>query len=211
MFEEILSENAISVIESLGTRLETFYLAGGTGLALQLGHRKSNDFDFFSNKAFNTDAMLSLISPDKVFFSSAGSLHCEIQGILISLLFYNAPLVHAPLTWRGVRLSHCEDIIAEKIKTISQRGAKKDFIDIYAAVKMKYAIPDICSFFKQRFKGFDINIYHVLKSLVFFEDAEKEPSPVMLLSGKEWEWDTIKSFFIENIELFEKELIQEFC
>lgn len=112
MFEEILSENAISVIESLGTRLEAFYLAGGTGLALQLGHRKSNDFDFFSEKPF---------------------------------------------------------------------------------------------------KGFDINVYHVLKSLVFFEDAEKEPSPVMLLSGKEWEWDTIKSFLIENIELFEKELIQEFC
>jgi len=73
MFEEILSENAISVIESLGTRLEAFYLAGGTGLALQLGHRKSNDFDFFSEKPFNTDAMLALIFPGKVFFASAAN------------------------------------------------------------------------------------------------------------------------------------------
>jgi len=209
MFEEILSENAIIVVESLGNRLKAFYLAGGTGLALQLGHRKSNDFDFFSDKPFNTDAMLALISPDKVFFTSAGSLHCELQGILISLLFYNAPLVQAPLRWRGVRLSHCEDIIAEKIKTISQRGAKKDFIDLYAAVKMKYTIPDICEFFKKRFKGFDINVYHVLKSLVFFEDAEKEPSPIMLVSGKEWEWEMVKSFFVQNIKLFEKEMIQE--
>jgi len=206
MFEEILSKNAISTIESLGPRMKEFYLAGGTGLSLQLGHRKSNDFDFFSDKPFNTDSILSLISPDKVFFTSAGSLHCEIQGILISLLFYNAPLVHPPLTWRGIRLSRCEDIIAEKIKTISQRGARKDFIDVYAAAKMKYGIADVCGFFKQRFKGFDINIYHVLKSLTFFEDAEKEPSPVMLLSGKEWEWETIKAFFVENVELFEKEL-----
>ncbi|MDP2643850.1 MAG: hypothetical protein Q8P24_02825 [Desulfobacterales bacterium] len=138
MFEEVLPENAISVVESLGTRLEEFYLSGGTGFALQLGHRKSNDFVFFSPKPF-----------------------------------------------------------------------KKDFIDLYAADKMKYTIADICGFFKQRFKAFDLNVYHVLKSLVFFEDAEKEPSPEMLLSGQEWKWDTIKSFFIVNLELFEKELTQE--
>jgi hypothetical protein len=47
-----------------------------------------------------------------------------------------------------------------------------------------------------------------VKSLVFFEDAEKEPSPVMLVTGKEWEWNTIKSFFVEHIGLFEKELIR---
>ena len=78
MFEEILSTEAIPVIESLSPHLETFYLAGGSGLALQLGHRKSDDLDFFSDSLFNTDAILSLISPDKVFFTSKGSVHCEI-------------------------------------------------------------------------------------------------------------------------------------
>ncbi len=46
-----------------------FYLSGGTGLAFQLGHRKSDDLDFFSDRMFNTDAILSLISADKVFFT----------------------------------------------------------------------------------------------------------------------------------------------
>ena len=66
MFEELLSKRAIKVIESLSPHLESFYLAGGTGLALQLGHRKSDDLDFFSDKLFNIDALLSLISVDKV-------------------------------------------------------------------------------------------------------------------------------------------------
>ncbi len=58
MFEEVLSTEAIPVIKSLGPHLETFYLAGGSGLALQLGHRKSDDLDFFSDSLFNTDTFL---------------------------------------------------------------------------------------------------------------------------------------------------------
>ena len=67
------------------------------------------------------------------------------------------------------------DIGAEKIKTISQRGAKKDSIDLFAILKMKYSIVEVCDFFRRRFKESDINLYHVLKSLVFLEDAEQEP------------------------------------
>ncbi len=206
MFEKILSPGAINVIESLSPHLETFYLGGGTGLALQLGHRRSDDFDFFSDQLFNTDTILSSISADKVFFSSKGSLHCETKGLSVSFLYYNVPLIHSTLSWHGIKIAHCKDILAEKIKTISQRGSKKDFIDLYAALKLKYSVSEVCKFFKTRFKATNINYYHVLKSLTFFEDAEQEPSPQMIMYGEDWNWETLKLFFLDNINLFEQEL-----
>ena len=57
MFEEVLPKAALNTIQILEPVLDTFYLAGGTGLALQIGHRISEDFDFFSNQPFNTDAL----------------------------------------------------------------------------------------------------------------------------------------------------------
>jgi predicted nucleotidyltransferase component of viral defense system len=115
-------------------------------------------------------------------------------------------LIQPALSWHGIKVAHYKDIVAEKIKAISQRGSKKDFIDLYAVLKMKCSVKEACDLFKMRFKASDINLYHVLKSLIFFEDAEQEPSPIMLLTGKDWEWKNIWSFFINNVEKFEHEL-----
>ncbi len=167
MFEEVLSKRAIEVVESLSHHLDTFYLAGGTGLGLQLGHRRSDDMDFFSDKLFNTDAMLSLIPVDKVLFTALGTVHCEIKDIRISLLYYDVPLIHPPLSWHGISVAHLKDIVAKKIKTISQRGSKKGFIDLYAVLKMRHSVPEVCELFKRRFKGSDINFYTCIEKFDF--------------------------------------------
>lgn len=206
MFEEILSKGTIELVESLSPQLEMFYLAGGTGLALQLGHRRSDDLDFFSDTLFNTDAVLSLASADKILFTALGTVHCEIKGIRVSFLYYDVPLLYPTLSWHGIRVADYKDIVAEKIKAISQRGSKRDFIDLYALLNMRSSVPEACVLFKSRFKESDINFYHVLKSLVFFEDADQEPSPTMLLSEEEWKWESIRAFFIDNLKLFEREL-----
>ena len=87
MFEEVLPENGLEVIDAIGPVLEDFYLACGTGLALQLGHRKSEDLDFFSNKMFNPDALLASIPYDKKIFTELGTVHCQIKGIRVSLFY----------------------------------------------------------------------------------------------------------------------------
>ena len=206
MFEEILPKGTVDTVEFLSPHLDTFYLAGGTGLALQLGHRSSEDLDFFSAEQFNTDAILSVVLPDKVFYTSLGTVHCEIKGIRVSFLYYTVPLVYPPLAWRCIKVAHLNDIVAEKIKTISQRGSKKDFIDLYAVLKLRYSVSEVCGHFKKRFEESDINFHHVLKSMTFFEDAEQEPKPSIRLSGDNWKWETIKLFFLSNIPLFEQEL-----
>ncbi|HDZ24343.1 MAG TPA: hypothetical protein ENH70_07385 [Desulfobacteraceae bacterium] len=206
MFEQVLSEQAVEAIDDLAPYLAGFYLAGGTGLALQLGHRKSYDLDFFSDEPFNTDAVLSSIPNDKVLFTSLGTVHCEVRGIRISLLYYEVPLLYPAHSWHRIRVADARDIAAEKLKTISQRGSKKDFIDLYALIRAGHSISDICHLFRQRFERSDINFYHVIKSLVFFEDGEMEPMPPVCEDAEKWNWDDIKSFFVENLHLFEKAL-----
>ena len=59
---------------------------------------------------------------------------------------------------------------------------------------MKFSVAEVCELFKRRFGDTGINYYHALKSLVFFEDAEEEPSPLIVFSGEEWKWENAKIF-----------------
>jgi len=209
MFEDVLSKEAITVVEELSPILTDFYLGGGTGLALQLNHRRSLDLDFFSGGLFNPEVLLKKVLPEKALFVREGTLHCEKGGVRLSFLFYESPLIYPPIMWRKVKVADWRDIIAEKFKAISQRGSKKDFYDLYAIVRLKTTIEDSCRIFKERFSSSGINIYHVLKSLSFFEDAEGEPDPILLVTGEEWGWERVKAFFVDHIHQFERGLVGE--
>ena len=96
------------------------------------------------------------------------------------------------------------DIVAEKFKTIAQRGSKKDFFDIFAAIKPnRLTIEEAVSIFKKRFGHTDLNIYHVLRSLVYFEDADDEPNQ-SIVKDHAFSWEEVKSLFVGNIKEFEK-------
>lgn len=207
MFEKVLPKNAIWVINNLSQTLNEFYLSGGTGLALQIGHRKSLDLDFLTTEIFNTEILLEKIRPEKILLVREGTIHCELNKVKLSFLFYSQPLIYEPIIWRNIKIADYKDITAEKFKSISQRGRKKDFYDLYAVLQLKLSIEEACNAFKARFASSGINFYFVLKSLVYFEDAEEEPQPILLLKGREWEWKNVKKFFEKNIRNFEKFLL----
>ena len=206
MIEDVLPQKALNLIDKLVIQLDTFYLAGGTALAMQLGHRISEDLVFFVDRAFDAKALKNRILPDKVSSIRPGTLHCVKEGVRLSFLFYDVPLF-PPRLWRGMKVASWQDIVAEKIKTMSQRGAKKDFYDIYAVIMLKSGIREVCTLFLKRFGNTDINLYHVLKSLVYFEDAEEDPRPTILNNNKELSWDRVKCFFETYVKDFEVALI----
>ncbi|MFH1147989.1 MAG: nucleotidyl transferase AbiEii/AbiGii toxin family protein [Pseudomonadota bacterium] len=208
MFEYVMTAEALDALDRISSRIKAFYLAGGTGLALQLGHRRSLDLDFFSSQPFNVDVILTKIEPEDVLLTAEGTVHCVKDGVKLSFLFYREPLSYPELVWRNTGVADWRDIATDKIKTVSQRGAKKDFYDIFAVLKLRLSIEELCRIFRDRFSGSGINRYHVLKSLVYFEDAESDPEPVMLLPDADWKWDRIKAFFEANIREFEKCLLE---
>jgi hypothetical protein len=207
MFEEILPVKALATIAALSLRLKDFYLAGGTGLALQLGHRKSADFDFFSTTVFSTDLLVSDLLPDKIETVREGTLHCEKSNLKLSFLYYGQPLIYPVISWRDIKIADWRDIAAEKMKAVAQRGSKKDFYDLYALLKIKLSIEDLCRLFTTRFAKSQINLYHVLKSMVYFDDADQDPPPVLVGESQAWSWDEVKKFFTQNIREFEKNLL----
>lgn len=210
MFEEVLESQARNVVQRLAPLLSDFYLAGGTAFALQMGHRRSLDFDFFSPEPFDTENLITQLSGATLLSAQRGTLHVDVEGVKFSFLYYSEPLLFPCLHWRGIRVADWKDILPEKFKTLSQRGAKKDFYDLYAAIQLRVSIEEACRLFVQRFSRKRINLYHLLKSLLFFEDADTDPPPSLLKEGKEWEWDQIKSFFVEQIQTFEKTLLGQF-
>jgi len=206
MFEDAVSDKTLSLIRSIGDGIKGFYLAGGTGLALQLGHRVSEDLAFFPDEAFETKAM-ETFKPDKIISMRPQTLHCIKEGVRLSFLFYDVPQRYPVHLWQGIHVAAWQDIVAEKIKTLSQRGAKRDFWDVYSVIKLRSSIQEVGSLFVDRFQDVGINRYHVLKTLAYFEDAENDPDPILLSDEKAPDWDQIRQFFIDHIKEFEKALL----
>jgi hypothetical protein len=179
--------------------LAPFYLAGETGLALRLGHRRSADLDFFSFESFQEDALIQQLLQRLAEFSvvakAPATLHTHITGTKVSFLAFGYPLLFPCEPFLGVNVADARDIACMKVNAIASRGTKRDFIDLYV-VSQTYGLPEIIEWFRTKFAAANYSMVHILKSLTFFDDAENDPPPKMLISLS---WDAVKNFFTKEV------------
>lgn len=198
MFTQVLSQNAQALIKPLAKILtpQKFILAGGTALALYLGHRESVDFDFFCLEDFDPAfyvTQFSQITKVKISLQNRDSLVCTVDGVKLSLFRYWDKFLYATTNWQSLRLANLKDIALMKLVAVSQRGARKDFIDLYFLFRERIILPhDALVALKKKSPKIEQNIYHVMKSLAYFVDAENEPMPKML---KKVSWKEIRLYF----------------
>lgn len=190
MFAETIGSETKRVLGKIAASriAEDFYLAGGTALAIQLGHRKSMDLDWFSAAKFlNADLKekLSKLGGFELTGEDKGTIHGILDGVRVSFLHYGYKLLFSLLDFENIKLADERDIAAMKVDAVSSRGSRKDFIDIYFLLE-KYPLAELIVFFEEKYAGIKYNKLHILKSLTFFEDAENEPMP-MLIKSVEWE------------------------
>lgn len=203
MHENVLNEEARKNIKILSSNsfLKDFYLAGGTGCALQLGHRLSNDFDFFSDVHFSASEVIKNIKRKGDFitdYSDTGTVTGRFFGTKISFFYYDYPLLKKCLSYHGINLASLEDIGCMKIDAVSSRGKKRDFIDLFFILKKRdMKLEDIIDHFKIKYQKAGYNLLHVLKSLVYFDDADKDPELMMI---KDVKWQAAKNFFVEQVK-----------
>jgi hypothetical protein len=168
-------------------------LARGTGLALQIGHRFSDDLDFFRYEAFEVpDLIQSLSKVGRISVQSRAedTLYAVVEGIRLSFLRAEAPLLFDGTPYRGIEIADPQDIVVMKIVAIGGRGSRKDFVDLYFYLRGGGSLETAFELLRRRFAHVDYNEYHLMKSLVFFDDAEAEPMPRML---REVAWDDVKT------------------
>lgn len=198
---EAISDNTKRVLFLLNDKdtIKKFYLAGGTALALQLGHRISNDLDFFSQNGFDENFTIQRLA-EMGNFQLEKRAEQTIIGILndtkVSFFDYNYPLLKEPENIGNIRIADVSDVACMKIDAIASRGTKRDFIDVYFIAKNVISLGDIFVNFEKKFSSLNYNMIHIKKSLVFFEDAEDDASPQMLRSVG---WEDVKKFFEDEI------------
>jgi Nucleotidyl transferase AbiEii toxin, Type IV TA system len=178
--------------------LDGFYLAGGTGLALHLGHRRSQDLDFFTADLFDEEKLLQRVHALAGFSLVAKaphSLHTAIQTIKVSFLGYDYPVLFPSTRFFDAAVADPRDIACMKVSAIASRGTKRDFVDLYVCAH-EFGLADLLQLFDRKYRQTRYNQLHVLKSLTFFEDSEKDPMPHMLTS---LEWDDVKQFFLREV------------
>jgi hypothetical protein len=193
---EILPAGWLEAVRQLQSRrvLAGFYLAGGTGLALSFGHRRSVDLDLFAQAEFDSaglrDALAGLPALT-VNQTRPGTLHLELGGVLVSFLHYPDRLLFPVQSFEVVAVADPRDIACMKLDVIGSRGSRRDFVDLYVAAR-QYELKQIVSWFEEKYASVPYNRVHVLKSLTYFADAEREPMPDLLTP---LDWSAIKRFF----------------
>ena len=178
--------------------LDSFFLVGGTALALQLGHRKSIDLDFFTPEPFNNSILLDVLITDfdmSIELEELNMLITNIEGIKVDFIKMGYPILFSTLLVEGVRMLDIRDIASMKLKAVAQRGSKKDFFDIYFILQ-QLPLETIIALFQQKFKLHEV--FHIIKSLTYFEDAEQSANPVVF--DKSVTWQKVKMSIRESVK-----------
>jgi len=203
---DILSDRQQQVFLRLATALKEtdFYLAGGTGLALQIGHRPSIDFDWFVTALGEPEALFHRLRAFEITFDvqslALETIYLEIDAVQVSFIGYDYQLLQPPSVCRhGAKLAHTDDIACMKLSALGSRGSRKDFVDLHFMISQFRSLQEYLNLYQQKYQNRDIG--HILRSLVYFADAETEPE---ILTAKPFNWEGMKHDF----ETWVAELVQ---
>jgi Nucleotidyl transferase AbiEii toxin, Type IV TA system len=178
-------------------------LAGGTSLALQIGHRKSIDLDLFGTlQADETTFSEALAVFEKVtWLKKSSNINIfSINEVKVDFVNYSYPWLDEITSEDDLRLAGLKDIAAMKLAAVTGRGTKKDFIDIYFLLK-QFSLKEMLQHYTKKYA--DGSEFLVLKSLTYFEDAEPEQEPAML---KNISWQAVKDTVLKEHSAYLKSL-----
>lgn len=197
MHAEVMPPTQQALLHRIGpfaTR-QGFYLGGGTAVAIYLGHRRSVDLDWFTGDRLADPLQLGVaVQEEGLAFEAesveAGTLHGTAEGVRLSFLEYRYPLLRPLAPWPafGCELASVEDLVCMKLSAIAGRGARKDFLDLYALGEQGIRLTQMLDLYQEKFGTADIG--HVLFSLTYFDDAEAEALPEML---RDLDWTHVRA------------------
>jgi len=185
-----------------------WYLAGDTALALQVGHRESVDLDFFTDeKTFDIvglERSLVTLGGWVTSLSETGTLYGSLDGAKISFIAY--PFFKPSgrfIVSGGIRILPVEDIATMKIIAISQRGRKRDFVDLFWYCKNRETLETIFERIPKQYPQ-EHNFPHFIKSLTYFVDAEDDKMPKNFFNAN---WEEIKNYFRKEVPAVSKRIL----
>jgi predicted nucleotidyltransferase component of viral defense system len=174
-----------------------FNLVGGTALALYEGHRISVDIDLFGKSVLNEQTFTCLIEKvgnTTLLSQSSKILIYSVNGIKVDFVDYKFDLIDPINVIEGIRIVSKKDIAAMKLNAIVGRGSKKDFFDVVQLLK-EFSFEQMLSFYKLKYPAG--SEFMVLKSMLYFDDAENEPDPLCI---NILNWIDVKKIICSEVE-----------
>ena len=198
-FEQAITPSCHQALNDLGRHrfIEDFYLAGGTALALQIGHRISTDLDWFSTTrtllASEREAVrvaLQTSGSFEVVSEQDGMLFARLFGADVSFIHQHHPLLEPTVSYQGVPLASPTDVGLMKLAAVNSRGTRRDFIDLYCLREI-VALDHLFELAEVKYADRPNFLAVAVRALAYFEDAEQQPMPRMLMPV---DWADVRSY-----------------
>jgi len=209
---EILSGNQKKVVRNLSfLKTSSYYLGGGTALALQLGHRTSLDFDFYSPyrlenkdleklfKAHFPKIILPKVQPEDTF-------QMRIFKINLSFFYYPYKLVGQLVDFPAFKLASLEDIAAMKVAAVVQRAKQRDFIDLFYLIK-KIGLKKVIKATYEKYPWYEENNQIIFKALTYFEEADRDEEIQRIdIIDKTLSWTRVKETLLIEVKKYREKI-----
>lgn len=205
MHHEVLTPEAAKLFPSL-RHFAGFDLAGGTALALQIGHRVSVDFDLFSPKRIPSsllDRVRSVFGRRHVAVSvnRPEELTVFVNGVKMTFLTYPFPKLFNVVSLEGTRAYSVKEIAATKAYTVGRRGSLKDYVDLFFILMEKHAtLKSILASAKKKY-GHEFNDRLFLEQLLYLNDLEE--GGITFLHNNSVTKQKLRHFFSEQVRALE--------
>jgi len=200
MHPEVITSKAKKLLLKCNN-FSNFYLAGGTGLALQIGHRKSIDFDFFTSKKLPSNFLDNIERVFKghnidILINQLGELLVKINGIKFSFIHYPFPVLNDFDYYHDIAIASVLENALMRAYTLGRRATLKDYIDLYYIIRIeKVSLKRIMSLCKEKYKDkFSKKLF--LEQLIYLEDIQEESIEFL---NKQVSKKEIELFFKEKI------------
>lgn len=179
---------------------QSFYLGGGTNLALRFWHRISVDLDFFTSEKFDEEMLHQLIIlhfPSAINTSKRRqTLNYTIDNIKVDILYFPYENIRDPEIIDGIRMISVPDVIAMKLSALQKRTVKKDYYDILKILE-HYSVQQIIEFYIQKFPNTDPG--HIIYMLYMAHEADNDVDPILL---ERVSWKSLKKKLLNYLNQY---------
>lgn len=188
LHSETLKDKSLAMLKHIcaDNYFDQFYLAGGTSLSLQIGHRISIDLDLFTGEDFSIDLPKHLNKEYEVSFINKNSIELFTEDTKLFFWCFPFGLTRPLIEFEGIRFADPIDIGLMKLLALQGRHTRKDIVDLYFIDKEIIPLEELLTLFESSYPKESFNSYASLKQLFDYEALEVDANPHML-RGVSWE------------------------
>lgn len=188
LHKKVLANDTFNLLIRLNktNALKSFYLVGGTALALLLNHRESIDLDFFSQEEFDSNLLQNINEDFEVLSLHKNSIEAIVNDTKVMFFYFAFPRFKDLINVKGIRMADPVDIGLMKLLALQGRATKKDIIDLYFIDKEVIKLNELLDIFQSYYPKEKFNSYDSLKTLLDKDTLLQQPMPRMI-EKIEWE------------------------